>query len=331
MHRNEPTTAIAHPSLALVKYWGKRRGGTNIPATSSLAVSLDALHTVTKTHTTPDGDRVRLDGSPVEDPRLLTFLDEVRAWLARRDAPPSHRFVVDSHNNFPTASGLASSASGFAALALSTVAAAGGPIHDAAALSRLARLGSGSAARSIFGGFTVWEAGSESARQLYPADWWPDVRVVVLPLSTAKKPISSREAMNLTRDTSPYYRSWVRDSQVQYAAACEATARRDLEALGTVMRRSYMRMFATMLSSEEPLLYWLPSSIEVLHGLAELRRRGFGYWETMDAGPQVKVLTTEEEVDRLCREMEPLCGAPPIVSRIGAKARLLTDNDGRHT
>ncbi len=320
-------TAIAHPSLALVKYWGKRRGGVNIPATSSLAVSLEALHTVTRTHTT-DEDRVAIDGVSVEEGRLYSFLDEVRSWLVSRNAPPPRGFSVESHNNFPTAAGLASSASGFAALSVSTVAAAGVSVEDLSALSRLARLGSGSAARSIFGGFTVWEAGTESARQLYPADWWPDLRVVVLPLSTAEKPISSREAMNLTRDTSPYYRSWVRDSVTLYAAACEAAARRDIEALGTVMRRSYMRMFATMLSADEPVLYWLPSSIDVLHRLAELRKRGFGYWETMDAGPQVKVVTLKDDAEYLCREMAPLCDAPPIVSGIGTGTRVLRETDG---
>ncbi|MCG8481334.1 MAG: diphosphomevalonate decarboxylase [Spirochaetales bacterium] len=326
MSGDKATTAIAHPSLALIKYWGKRPGGVNIPATSSLAVSLQALHTVTRT-ARADKDSVALDGAPVENGRLFAFLEEVRTWLAKRSASAPRGFSVESRNNFPTAAGLASSASGFAALSLSAVAAVGGPVEDLSALSRLARLGSGSAARSIFGGFTVWEAGTEAARQLYPADWWPDLRIVVLPLSTAKKPISSREAMNLTRDTSPYYRSWVDDSSVLYTAACEALSHRDLEALGAAMRRSYMRMFATMLSADEPVLYWLPSSIEVLHRLAELRKRGLGYWETMDAGPQVKVLTTEDEVEYLRREMAPLCSAPPIVSGIGEGAQILREAD----
>ena len=86
-------------------------------------------------------------------------------------------------------------------------------------------------------------------------------------------------------------------------------------------------MFATMLSADEPVLYWLPSSIEVLHRLAELRKRGLGYWETMDAGPQVKVLTTEDDVEYLRREMTPLCSAPPIVSGIGGGAQILREAD----
>ncbi|MCG8478491.1 MAG: diphosphomevalonate decarboxylase [Spirochaetales bacterium] len=326
MSGDKAATAIAHPSLALVKYWGKRPGGVNIPATSSLAVSLDRLHTVTRT-ATADEDHMTLDGVPVADERPHLFFEAVRTWLATRNAPRPRGFSAESRNNFPTAAGLASSASGFAALSVSAVAAAGGPVEDLPALSRLARLGSGSAARSVFGGFTVWEAGSEAARQLYPADWWPDLRIVVLPLSAAEKPISSRKAMNITRDTSPYYRSWVDDSSVLYTAACEALSRRDLEALGTIVRRSYMRMFATMLSADEPVLYWLPSSIEVLHRLAELRRRGYGYWETMDAGPQVKVLATVDEVEHLCREMAPVCTAPPVVSGVGGGTRLIRETE----
>ena len=334
--------AVAHPSLALVKYWGKQSGGVNLPATSSLGVTVGALTTRT-TCSLAAKDSLAIDGVPSDPGKISAFFDELRRYLrtavgsagargtgvkhpggrpaAGRDGGgPAPRFAVESHNSFPTAAGLASSASGFAALTMAAVAAAGGNTDDTAALSALARHGSGSAARSIFGGFTAWPAGAPAAEEIFPRDWWPELRIVVLPLSAVGKPISSREAMNLTRDTSPYYPAWIADAPTLFTRAREALSRRDLEALGTVMRLSYLRMFATMLGAEPPVEYWIPASVAVQRRLAELRAAGVGAWETMDAGPQVKVLTTEDEADRVVRECSPWCSGEPVISPVGGPA-----------
>lgn len=330
-------TAVAHPSLALVKYWGKLPSGVNVPATGSIGVSLEALKTTTTVTThTGETDSITIDGTDQFGPRFSAFCDVIRETY--NELYPADRtdhtdnpknapgFRVVSDNSFPTAAGLASSASGYAALTLAAFAALGVSPEKLplGRLSATARRGSGSAARSIFGGFVAWEAGAESAFELHPADWWPELRIVVFPLATQKKPISSRDAMNQTRDTSPYFSAWVSDSETLVSTAREAIAAREIEQLGETMRRSYLRMFATMFAADPPIVYWQGNSVEMIHRVASLRRDGIPAWETMDAGPQIKVLTTTEHVETVVSAGEELCTRRPIVSAIGGAARVVT-------
>ncbi|TVR72944.1 MAG: diphosphomevalonate decarboxylase [Spirochaetaceae bacterium] len=315
----------AHPSLALAKYWGKRTGGINIPATTSVAVTLEALTTTTtvQVHPCPEGarpgDRVMLDGEVQEARRFRPFFEELRAIAGVRSLPGDSCFTVDSMNDFPTAAGLASSASGFAALATAALAALSGTANPEE-VSRLARIGSGSACRSVYGGFTRWEAGSERAVQVRDETWWPDFRVVVLPVTVEAKAVTSREGMNRTRDTSPFYDAWVGDAPRLAGEVERALEERDLERLGTAARLSYLRMFATMLGAEPPLLYWLPRSVEIIRELARLRSRGIPAWETMDAGPQVKVLTDRIHAPLVVETFSELLSLPAIVSGPGPGA-----------
>jgi diphosphomevalonate decarboxylase len=329
-------TATAHPSLALAKYWGKMPTGVNIPATSSIGITLSAMSTRTtvRAHPVPhrDGDARRdtvvLDGTTQDPRRFQEFFRAVRELLQRYEHPAATWcFSVESENSFPTGAGLASSAAGFAALAAACCAAAlrapGGDTRDARLLpdreelSLLARIGSGSACRSVFGGFTRWGAGSPGARQIYPEDWWPELRVVVLPVTTSAKPSSSRDAMNLTRETSPFYAAWTEDAPAIASEVEAAIASHDLERLGTATRLSYLRMFATMFGAAPPILYWLPQSVEIIRGVEELRRSGIPAWETMDAGPQVKVITTVDYAQRIVERFQDLLPLPPIVSAAG--------------
>lgn len=319
--------AIAHPSLALIKYWGKRPGGVNVPATTSIAVTLAGLETRTQVSAgaPEEPDRVTINGSSQPPERFATLFEALRDWVAGRGGK-RQSYDVHSENTFPTAAGLASSASGLAALVVATAKASipgidVGDTGTARELSALARIGSGSAARSIYGGFTRWSAGAEWAEQIYPDHWWPELRVVVLPVSAGEKPISSRDAMNRTRGESPFYDAWVRDAEGLAAIGEDALGRRDIERLGEAMRRSYMRMFATMLGAEPPILYWLPETVALIHELHGLRARGLPVWETIDAGPQVKVITLNSAVPLL---LEALRGAPladPIVCTVGGAAR----------
>ena len=286
-------SATAHPSLALVKYWGKLPGAVNLPATTSIAVTLDQLSSrVTVRAATHE--RVTLDGAEAAVERFTPFFDAVRARLES-----SVRFRVESTNNFPTAAGLASSSSGFASLALacSACASPNRPPLSPSELSKLARVGSGSAARALFGGFTRWSRGTVAAEQLHPAEHWPELRVVVLKVSGAAKDVSSREAMERTRLTSPYFAQWVEDNAALALEAERALAERDLERLGTVARHSYLRMFATMLGADPPVLYWLPASVAAIKRCEQLRGAGVAAFETMDAGPQVKVLTIKDHLE----------------------------------
>jgi diphosphomevalonate decarboxylase len=319
----EIVVAEAHPSLALVKYWVKQTGGVNIPATSSLAVTLGDLTTTTRCAAAPR-DRVVINGEEQPAERFAQFFAHLRQCLQERGPAFPTEFHVDSTNTFPTAAGLASSASGLAALTLAAVGLAGHSTEDRPWLSAIARYGSGSAARSIFGGFTAWPAGASAAAELRPSDWWPALRIVVAPISGGAKPVSSREAMNRTRDTAPTYSAWVTDSEILFARARRALEARDIEQLGTVMRLSYLRMFSTMLAADPPLVFWLPNSVAAIHAVADLRRSGVPAWETMDAGPQVKVLTEEGHVDTVVSHLAPLCAQPPIVSRVGGAARVVS-------
>jgi len=287
------------PSLALVKYWGKKSTRENLPATPSLAVTLGGVHTETRVKIA-EKDSIKLNGETLPLDRFLPLLNALR-----RSAGREMYFGVESENDFPSSAGLASSSSGFAAL---TVACARlleldlGP-ED---LSAFARIGSASAARSLFGGFTLLPSGGYAARQLYGPEYWPEFRIVIALVSRQAKPISSREAMQATRDTSPYYRAWLRNAGQLLDPALQALEKRDIETLGTVARLSYSRMHAALLASSPPVLYWLPLTVAVIRECRALRDEGIGAWETLDAGPQVKVLCLESDVETISEHLKGL-------------------------
>jgi len=311
-------TAVAHPNLALVKYWGKADSQRNLPATPSLGISLEALTSRVEVDLVDGSDTVELDGRPIDARRYRLFLD-----MARRRCGIVCGFRIRARNDFPSASGLASSSSGFAALAAACVRAAGTQL-DEAELSALARVGSVSAARAVFGGFVMLPAGAERAEPLALPAEWPELRVVVAVVTAAAKPVSSREAMEIVRLTSPAYAGWVAASPTLFNVAVEAVRARDLGRLGPVMRRSYHHMFATMLAANPPVRYWLPASLELLSAVERLRKRGVSAWETMDAGPQVKVLCSAGDVRQVVAALSEACPwAPaPIVSAVGLGVRV---------
>ncbi len=301
MLKDEWVTAETSPSLALVKYWGKQqRAARNIPATGSVAVGLSDLSTLTYLRPLPadEGDRIQLGGRLQNPERFAPVLRALQEFVRKQGGSPPPAVEVNSENSFPTAAGLASSSSGLAALVLAYLHASRIPytLRDAA---KLARIGSGSASRSVFGGFTILPAGSEAAEPLFDKDHWPELRILILVMQSGPKRVSSRDAMELARETSPYYPAWCADSLQQVAQGRDALGRRLLPELGAVMRRSYLRMFATMFSADPPVIYWLPESVAAIHACASLREHGYDAWETMDAGAQVKVLTTEEQVGRV--------------------------------
>jgi len=302
------------PSLALIKYWGKLDTKRNLPATPSLALNLKDLTTETVVRIA-DSDSVTIDGIPMPPERFSSFFDNLRASL-----DVDCRFEAESKNNFPTSAGLASSSSGFAALA-GACAAACGKKPSLEELSAMARVGSASAARAVYGGFSLLPAGASYATRLHDAAFWPEVRTIVVKIDSGKKVASSREAMEAVRRSSPFYRSWVEQSSIVLERALEALNSRDIAALGEAVRHSYMSMFATMMGATPPILYWKPQSIAVIRGCSLLREQGLQAWETMDAGPQVKVLCLASqaeairdgiaaEVPEIDREEDTLVTAP---------------------
>ena len=302
--------ASASPSLALIKYWGKQPGEANIPATTSVAVGLHALRTITVVEGEPAADgrppaaRVSVDGTEQSIAPFQTVITAFRERAQRAGSRYSgYDLTIESNNNFPTAAGVASSSSGFAALVGSLAAFFELELSDRE-LSTLARMGSGSAARSVFGGFTRFDAGSHEAYRIYPADHWPELRILVAVTDSGPKPVGSRAAMERTRASSPYYGAWVSDSFSLADEALAAIAERDIDRLGTVMRASYLRMTGSMLAADPPVIYWIPQSITLIHLCEQLRSNGIHAWETMDAGPQVKILTTAHDVPAIRTALE---------------------------
>lgn len=310
----EAATAVACPNIALIKYWGKRDERLVLPTADSLSLTLDVFSTTTTVGLSPAAPRdlVALNGTEMADEpyrRVTAFLELVRRRAGRFEAA-----VVDTHNTVPTGAGLASSASGFAALALAASTAYGLKL-DNTELSRLARRGSGSASRSVFGGFAVWRAGqgtgdegdSSSYAEAVPTPDL-DVAMVIAVVDGGPKPISSRAAMRRTVGTSPLYRPWVESSRADLVDIRAALERGDLAAVGEIAERNALGMHATMLTARPAVRYMSPATLSVLDRVGRLRRDGILAYATMDAGPNVKVLctgSTAQQVERAVREVTP--------------------------
>lgn len=311
--------AKAHSNIALVKYWGKRTGvpaDLNLPAVGSLSMTLDALWTRTRV-TVAEQDHFELDGAPVQGrpaTRVWEHLD--RLWAVRSEPGARPRVRIDSENHLPTAAGLASSASGFAALTVAAAAAFELDLDDEA-LSAYARMGSGSAARSVFGGFVRLDRGERSdgadclAYPIAAPDHWP-LALVVVQTTRGSKPVSSTEGMERSRLTSPYYEAWVDTSAPDLDEAQEALQARDLPALGAIVEHSCFKMHACMMASRPPILYWNPATLAAIAEVWRARDEGLPGYVTIDAGPHVKVLTEADRASALAERLATVSGVEAV-------------------
>lgn len=315
--------ARARSNMALVKYWGKRDDALVLPHTGSLSMTLDSLWTETRvTFTGDDGaDELLLDGQAAtggETARASQLLD-----LVRRGRSSLGAARVESRNSFPTAGGLASSASGFAALAAAASWAAGDD-PDSRELSILARRASGSACRSVLGGFVEWARGerddgadSHAVQRLAPEAW--DVAMAVAIIDTGRKEKSSRDAMRDSVETSPFFKAWVKTTTQALVDAKEAVAARDLERLGAIAEASFLRMHATALANEVPAIFWKPPTLALLEEVRALRSSGVGAWSTIDAGPHVAVLCAASDATRIQEALKNVEGVREVkIARPGA-------------
>jgi len=287
--------ARANANIALIKYWGKRDDRLNLPAGPSLSITLADLASTTQVRFDPalERDSLWLNGVETtggERDRVEAVLATLRDLAGVADLPAR----VDSDNNFPTAAGLASSASGFAAL---VVAASGALDLDlpAARMSELARRASGSAARSVFGGFVEMARGEADdghdavATPLLDAAAWP-LEVVIAITDTGRKGVGSSTGMRHTALTSPYYRAWVDTVPADLRRARAAVEGRDFAELAAVSEASCLRMHASAMAADPPLLYWQPATLAVIDCIRDLRQQGLPVFFTIDAGPQVKAV-----------------------------------------
>ena len=322
-------TAEAHANIALVKYWGKHSVKDNIPATPSLSITLDALTTRTRIEVDASlkGDTITLNGEQLDAPKVNDCVARFRA-LSENPFP----FVkITSQNNFPTAAGLASSASGYAAL-VTALNELGSLNLSAKQLSIQARIASGSAARSIHGGFSYLNTDtnntSESwyATQLLGEQDWP-MQVVIAICTEQKKSTSSSKGMQLSRDTSPYYGSWVESTKEDFKLCMQAVLNRDFEGLASISEHSCLKMHGLMLSTSPGLVYWNAATIECIHVLRALRDSGIAVFFTIDAGPQVKAVCLPEAVESVNQALSVVGGVHrTLVTDLGRSARIVDSN-----
>ena len=291
--RSAPGRARAGANFALIKYWGKADARLNVPAVGSISITLDTLYTDTEVELDPTlaRDELWLDGKRRDEDvvKISACLD-----LLRAKARVTTRARVTTGNNFPTGAGLASSASGYAALVRAAEAALKLDLSPRER-SIVARQGSGSAARSIFGGFVEMHAGvapdgSDSfAEPLLAASEWP-LEVVIAVTAKHEKEVSSRSGMTRSATSSPYYAAWVAGQPADLAAARTAIRARDFAALADLAEHNCLKMHAAALSARPPLVYWNGATVECLQAVQRLRAQGCPVFFTIDAGPQVKAV-----------------------------------------
>src|SRR5690625_510565 len=317
-------TARANSNIALIKYWGKRNEEIILPTNNSLSVTLDGLYTettvefdeqLTKDQFTLNNEVVT--GVPYE--RVTKFLNLFRTYTGKEDLYAK----IDSVNHVPTAAGFASSASGFAALAAATAEALQLDLSDTQ-LSKFTRQGSGSACRSIYGGFVEWEKGEKEdgtdsyAKEIAPQNHW-DLRVAAVVLNETEKDISSREGMKRTVETSEFYEGWLTGIPADIEEIKAGIKARDFNRVGAVAEANCLKMHATTLGAKPPFTYWTDATMRVMQTVQKLRKDGISAYFTIDAGPNVKVLyqpENEEVLEKTLKETEGVSDV--ILSRVGA-------------
>lgn len=303
--------ARAHTNIALIKYWGKADEALIIPMNNSLSVTLDRFYTETRVtfDETLTEDQLILNGEAVnakESAKIQRYME-----MIRKEAGISEYALIESENFVPTAAGLASSASAYAALAGACNEALQLGLSDKD-LSRLARRGSGSASRSIYGGFAEWEKGhddeSSFAHRVEADGWENELAMVFVVINNKSKKVSSRSGMSLTRDTSRFYQYWLDNVEPDLKETKEAIVQKDFKRMGEVIEANGLRMHATNLGAQPPFTYLVPESYDAMRIVHECREAGLPCYFTMDAGPNVKVLIEKKNqqaiVDKFLQEFD---------------------------
>ncbi|PWT33309.1 diphosphomevalonate decarboxylase [Limosilactobacillus reuteri] len=308
-------TAKAHTNIALVKYWGKKDQDLIIPQTDSLSLTLNEFYTTTTVnfdnHLT--SDLVAIDQhilSKKEAQKVAHVLDIVRQLSGIKSFAR-----VDSINHVPTAAGLASSASAFAALAGAASVAAGLNLSSRD-LSRLARRGSGSATRSIYGGLVEWQKGTDDdssfAQPVLENVDFPIEMLAVL-VDTKKKKVSSRSGMQSSVETSPYYDAWRQVVANDMVAIKKAIKAKDIDQIGHIAEENALRMHALTFSADPGFTYFNGETLTIIKAVEDLRNQGVNCYYTMDAGPNVKVIYDRGNRSKIVEELSNIVGPERLV------------------
>ncbi len=325
-HDRNIARARAYANIAFIKYWGNRDHRLRLPANASLSMNLASLHATTSVEWTPglDADRLRINGFPADPSASKRVSEHLTALRQRFGISDFAR--VDSVNNFPMGTGIASSAAAFAALTLAAAAAASLELGQRE-LSILARLGSGSASRSIPPGFVHWRAGDSHeasyAETIAPADHWELVDIVAL-VSRAHKRVGSSHG-HQSADSSVLQSARVASVEERLTSAREAILRRDFAKLAAVVEEDSNLMHAVMMTSQPPLFYWQPLSLRLMKAARDWREEdGLAVCYTLDAGPNVHLICEAPDADAVRERLRKL--APDLeilLSPAGGGAHLL--------
>jgi diphosphomevalonate decarboxylase len=322
------STAQASPNIAFIKYWGNRDNILRIPSNGSISMNLDGLYTRTTVSFQPSlpYDELVINGHETAGKgrdRISYLLDIIRGM-----ANITERAEVISENNFPSGAGIASSASAFAALALAGSKAAGLNLGERE-LSRLARRGSGSASRSIPGGFVEWQAGpgddDSFAVSIARPDHWELVDCIAI-VTAAHKKTGSTEGHSIA-GTSPLQAARVADAPRRLEVCRNAILNRDFHTFASIVELDSDMMHAVMMTSAPSLHYWKPESIRVMNAVRQWREEGIQVCYTIDAGANVHVLCLETEahiIDKRLRELEGVSDV--LVAPAGGPARIVENS-----
>uniref|UniRef100_Q31EU7 diphosphomevalonate decarboxylase n=1 Tax=Hydrogenovibrio crunogenus (strain DSM 25203 / XCL-2) TaxID=317025 RepID=Q31EU7_HYDCU len=290
-------TGKAPVNIALSKYWGKRNVDLNLPTNSSLSISLPGLGTKTQIEWVENqSDHIYLNETKVASDD--SFAQRIRLFLDLFRPNTQGGFIVNTLNSVPTAAGLASSASGYAALVLA--------LNDCfqwdlplKRLSLLARLGSGSASRSLYDGFALWHKGQlDNGMDSYAEkidQAWPELCIGLLEIDVSTKPISSTQGMQNTVNHCELYQAWPDKAEADLQKTHQAIQDKDFQQLGQTSENNALAMHATMIATWPPILYWQPESVAAMHKVWQLRAEGCDVYFTMDAGPNLKLLFLKQD------------------------------------
>lgn len=321
-------TGVACANIAFIKYWGNRDNDLRLPVNGSISMNLDGLVTTTTvTFNASQRDTLAINGGEITGKgfeRVSRILDLIRAM-----ANINEKADVISENNFPAGAGIASSASAFAALALAGSKAAGLDLSERE-LSRLARRGSGSASRSIPGGFVEWQAGANAedsfAFSIAPPAQWNLVDLVAI-VSAAHKTTGSTEG-HAVAPTSPLQAARVNDTPRRLEICRTAILQKDFNALASIVELDSDMMHAVMMTSTPALHYWKPASLAVMTAVRAWRADGLPVCYTVDAGANVHVITVESEARAVEGNLRALAGVNDVlIARVGGAARLAANGD----
>ncbi len=321
-------TAKSPANIAFIKYWGKKDPKIRVPLNSSISMNLSNIYTVTTVEFSPSFERDEVDivngeFSEKEKQRIIEHIDRIR-----KKAGVQYKVKVLTKNNFPKGTGIASSASGFSALTVAGAKAAGLNLSTKG-LSILARLGSGSACRSIPDGFVEWQAGNSHetslAYSLYSASYWEICDLVVI-ISKKEKKIASTKGHSMAQE-SPFLMLRVDAVEKRIKQIKKALKNKDFSLLGGGIEAEALNMHAVMMTSNPPIIYWLPKTLEVMLAVQKWRGEDLEGYFTIDAGPIVHIICQKKDANKFKERLTKISGIKDVIVNEPAEgARLVNQH-----